>query len=380
MASNAQASSSSSSNTTGIAMECLWIVECRRAGKITTTDTSLLLFKLLPGEDNAGRGLPSLDRLPDVLAPWRALNHRVFLDFLRSIREKVACGELVADNAFATRLWEGREQFAMDELDVAYLAGTMFEAGTDTTAAAISTFVLTAISYPKSFKTAQGEVVSVCGDNPPTMAKFEQCEYVRAMCKETLRWRTVTAGGLPHMATMTEDESYHGMRIPAGAILIPNDWGMCFNPQTYGQKYYPQLFELRHWIDRPGGVGELWKGHAAFGFGRWYIDSFLSRSFYLCSSHFHLPSVDQLTMTLVPLRICPGRYLAAQSIFLVLANLCYSFEVVKANEGVVVDTYAYTTGFNIEPEHFKCSITPRPGIATAIEREADAARDALKHL
>ncbi|KAF8518571.1 cytochrome P450, partial [Gautieria morchelliformis] len=194
--------------------------------------------------------LPSLDRLPDVLAPWRAaaldqraLNHRVFLGLLRSVREKVARGELAADNAFATRLWEGRERFAMDELDVAYLAGTMFEAGTDTTAAAISTFVLAAISYPEVFKTAQAEVVSVCGDNPPTMAEFEQCEYVRAMCKETLRWRTVTAGGLPHMATTTEDDWYHGMCIPAGAILIPNHWGMCFNPRTYGQKYDPQLFE-----------------------------------------------------------------------------------------------------------------------------------------
>ncbi|KAF8532268.1 cytochrome P450 [Gautieria morchelliformis] len=154
---------------------------------------------------------------------------------------------------------------------------------------------------------------------------------------------------------MTEDEWYHRMRIPAGAILIPNHWGMCFNPQPYSQKYYPQLFEPHRWIDRPGGVGELWKGHAAFGFGRWYIDSFLSR-------------------------ICPGRYLAAQSIFLILANLCYSFEVVKANEGVVVDTYAYTIGFNIEQKHFKCSITPRPGIATAIEREVDATWDALKHL
>jgi cytochrome P450 len=70
-----------------------------------------------------------------------------------------------------------------------------FEAGTDTTAAVISTFVLAAISYPQAFKAAQAEVDSVCGDNPPTMSEFERCEYVRAMCKETLRWRTVTAGG-----------------------------------------------------------------------------------------------------------------------------------------------------------------------------------------
>jgi hypothetical protein len=43
------------------------------------------------------------------------------------------------------------------------------------------------------------------------------------------------------------------------------------SPKTYGQKYDPQLFEPRRWIDRPGGVGEIWEGHAAFGFGRRYV-------------------------------------------------------------------------------------------------------------
>ena len=70
-----------------------------------------------------------------------------------------------------------------------------FEAGTDTTAAALSTFVLAAIAYPDTFKAAQAEVDRVCGEHSPTMDEFEQCEYVRAMCKEVLRWRTVTAGG-----------------------------------------------------------------------------------------------------------------------------------------------------------------------------------------
>ena len=70
-----------------------------------------------------------------------------------------------------------------------------FEAGTDTTAAALCTFILAAITYPEVFKTAQAEVDRVCGDHWPTMDDFDHLEYVRAMCKETFRWRTVTAGG-----------------------------------------------------------------------------------------------------------------------------------------------------------------------------------------
>jgi hypothetical protein len=34
----------------------------------------------------------------------------------------------------------------------------------------------------------------------------------------------------------------------------------------------------------------------------------------------------------------------------------------------------------IEPEHFECSITPRPGKEAEIEREAETGREALKAL
>jgi hypothetical protein len=48
-------------------------------------------------------------------------------------------------------------------------------------------------------------------------------------------------------------------------------------------------------------------------------------------------------------RICPGRHLAEQSLFRVISNLCYHFDV-KAKDGVVVDTHAYTTGFNVSQD------------------------------
>ena len=156
------------------------------------------------------------------------------------------------------------------------------------------------------------------------------------------------------MATTTQDDWYKGMRIPAGATIIPNHWGMCFrclllflsctpcsditrsnSVETYGQKYDPQLFEPRRWIERPGGVGDISEGHAGFGFGRRYLVPTSTYGWQCC-----------LIISFVGLRICPGRHLAAQSLFLVIANLCYSFDI-KAKEGKEVDTLAYTTGFNV---------------------------------
>src|ERR1700691_2062275 len=46
------------------------------------------------------------------------------------------------------------------------------------------------------------------------------------------------------------------------------------------------------------------------------------------------------------IRICPGKLLAVNSLFLVLSHLCYAFDI-KVKESVVVDTQAYTTGFNV---------------------------------
>jgi cytochrome P450 len=43
-------------------------------------------------------------------------------------------------------------------------------------------------TYPDVLKKAQGEVDRVCGDNSPTFDG--DLPYIRAMVKETLRWRT----------------------------------------------------------------------------------------------------------------------------------------------------------------------------------------------
>ncbi|KAF8577323.1 cytochrome P450 [Ramaria rubella] len=296
---------------------------------------------------------PSLDRLPDFLSPWRRgalhqrkLNQTTYLRLLNEVRAKVDKGQLAPDGVFAARLDQDKEKFGMDDLDVAYLAGTMFEAGTDTTAAALSTFVLAAVTHPDAYKAAQTEVDLVCGDHSPTLDDFERCEYVRALCKETFRWRTVTAGGLPHLSTAPEDDFYKGFRIPAGATILANHWGICASNETYGQKYDTAIFEPRRWIDRPEGVGNIDEDLPTFGFAR---------------------------------RLCPGKLLAVHSMFLVLSNLCYAFDI-KAKEGVVLDTFAYTTGFNIEPENFECNITPRTGRAREIEHEAESARETLKSL
>jgi hypothetical protein len=75
---------------------------------------------------------PSLDRLPDILAPWRTgvmqqqdKARNMAQSFLDTVRGKVKRGELASDETLAGRLWNDKEKLQLDQLDVAFIAATV---------------------------------------------------------------------------------------------------------------------------------------------------------------------------------------------------------------------------------------------------------------
>ena len=99
----------------------------------------------------------------------------------------------------------------------------MFGAGSGTTAAAMMSFVLAMVHHPKWQKKVQDEVDEQVGnDRMPEFSDMPKLPTVRAFVKEVLRWRPVTAGGIPHMSV--EDDVYEGLFIPAGTNVHPNQW------------------------------------------------------------------------------------------------------------------------------------------------------------
>jgi hypothetical protein len=64
-----------------------------------------------------------------------------------------------------------------------------------------------------------------------------------------------------------------------------------------------------------------------------------------------------MNSTVSCIRICPGKLLAMNSLFFVLSHLCYAFDI-KVKEGVVVDTQAYTTGFDVRAHKFTLGSNP----------------------
>jgi cytochrome P450 len=69
-------------------------------------------------------------------------------------------------------------------------------AGADTTAATLNSFVLAITVFPEALDGAHEELDRVVGPNRlPTFDDEDKLPYIRAMVKETLRWRPVAVLG-----------------------------------------------------------------------------------------------------------------------------------------------------------------------------------------
>ena len=74
------------------------------------------------------------------------------------------------------------------------------------TSVTLINFVLAMLHYPGAMRKAQAELDAVVGQGrPPTFDDMPNLPYIRAMVKETLRWRPIAPLGMYHM-------SYHGIQ------------------------------------------------------------------------------------------------------------------------------------------------------------------------
>jgi hypothetical protein len=75
-------------------------------------------------------------------------------------------------------------------------------------------------------------------------------------------------------------------------------------------------------------------------------------------------------------RICPGKQLAENSLFISIIRVLWAFNISKVidpktGQEITPNIFAYTDGFNSKPQPFQCRIQPRSvAIQQVIEREA----------
>lgn len=86
-----------------------------------------------------------------------------------------------------------RDRYQLTTHENAWLAASVYAAGSDTTRAALEWWTLAMLLYPDVQKRAQDELDAVVGrTRAPTFADLPRLPYIRAMVKEVVRWRPVT--------------------------------------------------------------------------------------------------------------------------------------------------------------------------------------------
>ena len=144
---------------------------------------------------------PTLAYLPDWLAPFKRYGkmlHLRELNFFRTllgdVDKEIAKGT-AAETSFARTYLDNKAASELTFDEAAYAIGTLFEAGASTTAASMMSFILAMVLYPKWQDHMAAEIDSVVGERMPTFDDLPKLPMVRAVIKEVLRWRPVTAGG-----------------------------------------------------------------------------------------------------------------------------------------------------------------------------------------
>ncbi|CAE6479542.1 unnamed protein product [Rhizoctonia solani] len=224
-----------------------------------------------------------------------------------------------------------------DDLFIKWAGASIYGGATDTTISSYLTFFLAMIYNPEAQKNAQAEIDHLIGnDRLPKLSDRDSLPYVEALYKEVLRWQPVAPFAIPHRLGPEED-TYQGMRIPAGCLLIPNIWGMSRDLKFYQD---PEAFRPERFIDTATHEAEFDPQNYVFGFGR---------------------------------RRCPGIHLAQASVWLAIVTVLAVYDITPALDASgqpIMPDLKYSQSTISAPKPFKCMIKPRSPSAEKLIKDS----------
>lgn len=292
---------------------------------------------------------PILQNLPDALVPMKRFareahkfEYKLFMTLWNDA--KSASEKQKAKPCFCTDMIKVQETEGFTDDIAAYLAGTMIEAGADTTSNTLYAFIQAMVLFPEVQKKAQEELDRGIGPNRlPDMDDYARLPYIVCCVKEAVRWMPTAVLGFPH--AVTQDDEYMGYRIPKGAGVFENVYTLNRDPKRYPS---PDRFEPdRYKDDSENNLAESStnsdpekRGSFGFGAGR---------------------------------RICQGMHVAERSMFLAMSRILWGFDITPAKDekgqDILPDPDKLTQGFVCMPEPFEATIRPRSSERAKLIRE-----------
>nr|BAK09408.1 cytochrome P450 [Postia placenta] len=332
--------------------------------EITTTDDKRLKLVeevLEASSDTSALAVTLMDVFPMVkyIPKWfpgagfkrkalhvSAVRHRVQDSLQQEIKQAMMSGS--AKPSMTSRLLESAsgELEKEAEWDIKGVANVLYLGGSETSASALTAFFLAMVLYPEVYAKAQQEVDEVIGrDRLPDPADRSSLPYMECILKELFRWACPVPLGIPH--SLMDDCQYNQFRLPGGSKLIFNQWAMTRDETIYPSpdEFIPERFQSdenglkgMEPVEDPRGI--------VFGFGR---------------------------------RICPGRHMADNSVWLAIVTVTAMLSISKAvaadgKEILPVPTVPSRPDPIRSYEEFKCIIRPRSQAIVTTIMQADLRR------
>ena len=201
---------------------------------------------------------------------------------------------------------------------------------TDTTSNAIIHAFALLVTHPGVMKNIQTEIERVVGPaRMPEVSDQAAMPYTMATVYDMLRY-TSAIGPLsaPHRAL--EDQTFEGYVIERNSIILSNLWYIHHDPRLWDN---PWIFDPGRFLDRNG--------------------------FLLSPEH---PNRRNMLAFSIGSRGCPGKNFGKSRVFLYLAAILQSFDVLPASDGKLPETdprdYQPTGGLIMIKPHL-CRVVPR---------------------
>lgn len=236
-------------------------------------------------------------------------------------------------------LKEGRSDEVIRQ-QLPWVAWSIYEAGNDTTSGTMLVFVHAMACFPEVQTRMREEIHRVIGtDRLPSFVDRERLPYINAVIKEVYRWKPAAPLGLPRRSQDTD--IYRGYYIPKGTIVMPNVW-LLSRDQDSGID--PEAFAPERFLDTHVKKTAIDPYSYVFGFGR---------------------------------RMCPGRFLADNSVFILVTSMVATVRISKPKDSHGVEkpfnppyiaaglaSFPYPFEVDIEPVSDKAAAVVKGGATT----------------